>query len=166
MRTTTLLLLCILLAPFVHADERSTACDELTLSECLTTLKLRTTPLPPETMLLPYDFDSGIDMRAIKSKRWFKPVVFAYWIGSAIESYRDDDQFKLSDRVPRERTISAGFDVGHNGSRIVFDPRKALIIFPLGRHSSVNRLWAVHVTSHGGAVTFAFNLDRFRRRPF
>jgi hypothetical protein len=115
---------------------------------------------------VPASFQRGlVDTRAIRHASWFKPLVITYWVAAAIDSYLDDDEFRLRENMYRERTVSASYNFGINGSRrAVFDPRRSMVFFPIGKDKHTNHLWAVHVTSSGAAISLAIDLDRLTGR--
>ncbi len=96
------------------------------------------------------------DADEFKAQTWFKPTLIFCWTLLAIKSYQDDNEFRLRERMPRERTLSAGFDIGD--ARLVMDPRRKMIFFPLSKRARPY-IGAIYVTNRGGVITLACNLN-------
>lgn len=144
-----------------RAGEEPTPCAGKTITQCIANAPLS----PGKNFERQIHFDGDeYDVKSLKTKTWFKSTVVVYWLGAAVKAYLDDGEFRFSDRVLRENKVSAPFGEIES-SRIVFVPRSVpFIILPLGRQSAEDHAWTFHITSRGGAISFAINPGHPRRK--
>ncbi|MEK7584300.1 MAG: hypothetical protein AAB490_03575 [Patescibacteria group bacterium] len=112
-------------------------------------------------MFLP-DYEPGrdyfFDAHELKHRRWFKPVIFTYWVYAAVRSYERRGEFRFKSYLGSEPTVNATFQIV-NDSRAIFVPRKfPVILFPWGTKHRIDRLVAIQVTGGGGAISYAFTI--------